>query len=99
MFSSPSNSINLKVDGIRGGGKPLPPPDDDVHHRETVIFQNPNTGIFQASHEPRNVITMVGKLALLLTVVILMLPCTSGSKKRSKKALTTVHLWHNSTLT
>ena len=36
--------------------KTLPPPDDIVfHHRETVIFQNPNTGIFQASYEPRNV--------------------------------------------
>ena len=40
----------------RQGKKPLPPPDDLVLcHRETVVFQNPNTGIFQASHKPRNI--------------------------------------------
>ena len=34
----------------------LPPPDDIVlRHREQVMFQNPNTGIFQLSKELRNV--------------------------------------------
>ena len=36
--------------------KPLPPPDDIVlRHMEFVIFQNPNTGMFQQTHTPRNV--------------------------------------------
>ena len=35
----------------RQGKKPLPPPDDVVlRHRETVVFQNPNTGVCIASH-------------------------------------------------
>ncbi len=36
--------------------KPLPPPDDIVlRHKEFVIFQNPNSGMFQQTHTPRNV--------------------------------------------
>ena len=36
--------------------KPLPPPDDLVlRHVEFVVFQNPNTGIFQLTRTPRNV--------------------------------------------
>ena len=38
------------------GKKPLPPPDDVVlRHKETIVFKNPNTGVFQASRDPRNV--------------------------------------------
>ena len=33
-------------------GKPLPPPDDIV---EQILFLNPNTGVFQLSHDFRNV--------------------------------------------
>ena len=37
-------------------GKPLPAPNDLVlRHREHVIFQNPNTGLFQQSRDKRNV--------------------------------------------
>ena len=37
-------------------GKPLPPPDDIVlQHKEQVLFQNPKTGLFQLSHDLRNV--------------------------------------------
>lgn len=36
--------------------KPLPPPDDIVlGHKEHVIFQNPNSGLFEQSREKRNV--------------------------------------------
>jgi len=42
--------------GRSEANRPLPPPGDIVfHHRETVIFQNPKTGIFQQSKDPRNV--------------------------------------------
>lgn len=35
---------------------PLPPTDDVVlHYRETTIFQNPNSGVFQASQKQHNV--------------------------------------------
>lgn len=42
---------------LRGAdGKPLPPPDDIVlQHKEQVLFQNPKTGLFQLSHDLRNV--------------------------------------------
>lgn len=37
-------------------GKPLPPLDNLVlRHQEYVLFQNPNTGTFQQSAQPRNV--------------------------------------------
>jgi len=37
-------------------GKPLPPPDDIVlQHKEQVLFNNPNTGLFQLSKDHRNV--------------------------------------------
>lgn len=37
-------------------GSPLPPPDDIVlQHKEQVLFQNPKTGLFQLSHDLRNV--------------------------------------------
>ena len=37
-------------------GKPLPPPDDIVlQHKEQVLFNNPNTGLFQLSKDYRNV--------------------------------------------
>ena len=40
----------------REGGKPLPPPDDlVVQHKEYVLFQNPRSGVFQLSHDLRNV--------------------------------------------
>ena len=36
--------------------KPLPPPDDLViQHKEHVLFQNPKSGMFQLSHDLRNV--------------------------------------------
>ena len=39
-----------------GTGKPLPPPDDIVvQHKEHVLFQNPHSGVFQLSHDLRNV--------------------------------------------
>ena len=42
--------------GRSAGNMPLPPPGDIVfRHRETVIFQNPRSGIFQQSRDPRNV--------------------------------------------
>ena len=37
-------------------GKPLPAPDDlIVQHKEHVLFPNPKTGLFQLSHDLRNV--------------------------------------------
>ena len=42
--------------GRSEGNKPLPPPQDVVfRHKESIVFQNPHTGIFQQSREPRNV--------------------------------------------
>ena len=37
-------------------GKPLPPPEDLIlQHKEQVLFQNPNSGVYQMSREHRNV--------------------------------------------
>ena len=37
-------------------GKPLPAPDDlVVQHKEHVLFPNPKKGLFQLSHDLRNV--------------------------------------------
>ena len=50
----------------RQGKKPLPPPDDVVlRHRETVVFQNPNTGVFQASHSLLSCIENLHCISLL----------------------------------
>ena len=79
----------------RQGKNPLPPPDDVVlRHRETVIFQNPNTGIFQASHEPRNVYYHAWKTCIAAHFRDFNAALHIRIEEEVKKALTTVHLRH-----
>ena len=78
----------------RQGKKPLPPPDDVVlRHRETVVFQNPNTSIFQASHKPRNVYYHAWKTCVAAHF------CHFNAAmhiriEEVKESLTTVHIRH-----
>ena len=67
----------------RQGKKPLSPPDDVV--LRTVVFQNPNIGVFQASHEPRNVYYHAWKTCIASHFCDLMLPYTSRLTKKSRE--------------
>ena len=79
----------------RQGKKPLPPPDDVVlRHRETVVFQNPNTGIFQASHEPRNVYYHAWKTCVAAHFCDFNAAMHIRIEEEVKKSLTTVHIRH-----
>ena len=79
----------------RQGKKPLPPPDDVVlQHRETVVFQNPNTGVFQASHEPRNVYYHAWKTCIASHFCDFNAAVHIKIDEEVKRALSTVHLRH-----
>ena len=77
------------------GKKPLPSPDDIVlRHRETIIFQNPNTGNFQASYEPRNVYYHAWKTCVAAHFSDFNSAVHIKVEDGIKKDLTTVHIEH-----
>ena len=79
----------------RMGKKPLPPPDDVVlRHKETVVFQNPNTGNYQASYEPRNVYYHAWKTCVAAHFCNFNPAMHIKIEEAVKQGLTAVHIQH-----
>ena len=61
---------------------------------KTVVFQNPNNGVFQASHEPRNVYFYAWKTCIASQFCDFNAAVHIKIDEEVKRALSTVHLRH-----